>query len=118
MRGIQTIGAFVPPTTAMLYSPYMATKTQTKKSKVTLDSVLSAVERSFADLEGKMDRGFAAVAEDITDIKSKMATKDDINRLDTKLTKFEEHEIDKRLQLEVRVSIIEKHAGLDKKIAA
>jgi hypothetical protein len=47
-----------------------------------------------------------------------MATKDDINRLDTKLTKFEEHEIDKRLQLEVRVSAIEKHLRLDKKIAA
>jgi hypothetical protein len=41
-----------------------------------------------------------------------------IDRLDTKLTKFEEHEIDKRKQLEVRVSVIEKHLGLDKKIAA
>jgi hypothetical protein len=30
----------------------------------------------------------------------------------------EEHEIDKRLQLEVRVSAIEKHLGLDKKIVA
>jgi hypothetical protein len=47
-----------------------------------------------------------------------MATKDGINRLDTKLTKFEENEIDKRLQLEVRVSAIEKDLGLDKKIAA
>jgi hypothetical protein len=34
------------------------------------------------------------------------------------LTKFEESEIDKRKQLEVRVSAIEKHLGLDKKIAA
>jgi dynactin complex subunit len=41
-----------------------------------------------------------------------------IDRLDTKLTKFEEHEIDKRLQLEVRVTTIEKHLGLNKKIAA
>ena len=41
-----------------------------------------------------------------------------MDRIDTKLTKFEEHEIDKRLQLEVRVSAIEKHLGLDKKIAA
>jgi hypothetical protein len=41
-----------------------------------------------------------------------------IDRLDTKLTKFEEYEIDKRKQLEVRVSAIEKHLGLDKKIAA
>jgi hypothetical protein len=59
----------------------------------------------------------------------RMATKDDlaatetrldrrIEKLDTKLTKFEEHEIDKRKQLEVRVTAIEKHLGLDKKIAA
>lgn len=97
-------GALVPHPTGMLYSPHMTAK---KKPKATLDSVLSTVER-----------GFAAVADDITDIKSKMATKDDIKRLGTKLTKFEEHEIDKRLQLEVRVSAIEKHLGLDKKIAA
>jgi prefoldin subunit 5 len=41
-----------------------------------------------------------------------------IDRIDTKLTKFEEHEIDKRKQLEVRVTTIGKHLGLDKKIAA
>jgi hypothetical protein len=41
-----------------------------------------------------------------------------MDRLDTKLTKFEESEIDERKQLEVRVSAIEKHFGLDKKIAA
>jgi hypothetical protein len=35
----------------------------------------------------------------------------------TKLTKFEEHEIDQRKQIEVRVTMIEKHLGLDKKIA-
>jgi hypothetical protein len=36
-----------------------------------------------------------------------------IDRMDVKLTKFEENEIDKRLQLEVRVSAIEKHLGID-----
>jgi hypothetical protein len=82
------------------------------------------------------DKKFAALAEDISDIKSTMATKADItrldtkidsvesnlsgqiNRIDTKLTKFEETEIDKRLQLEVRVTTIEKHLSPDKKIAA
>ena len=68
----------MPSTTAMLYSPYMATKTQTKERKATLDSVLSTVER-----------GFAAVADDITDIKSKMATKDDIANLGGQLTSVE-----------------------------
>jgi hypothetical protein len=70
-----------------------------------------------------------ATKDDIADLRKEMATKEDlaavetrldrrIEKLDTKLTKFEEHEIDKRLQLEVRVSAIEKHLGLDKKIAA
>jgi hypothetical protein len=40
------------------------------------------------------------------------------SNLDTKLTKFEESEIDKRKQLEVRVTAIEKHLGIDKKIVA
>jgi len=44
----------------------MAEKNRTKKRKATLDSVLSTVERSFGHLEGKMERGFAAVADDIT----------------------------------------------------
>jgi hypothetical protein len=122
----------VPQPTDMLYSAHMAAN---KKRKATLDSVLSTVERGFADLEGKMERGFAAVSEDITDIKSKMATKDDIADLKSTLADhskiLNDHtrdlaiikkdlttNLDKRLQLEVRVSAIEKHLGLDKKIAA
>ena len=87
-------------------------------------------------LQTLIERGFKAVADDIADLRKDMATKDDItrldtkidsvesnlsgqiNRIDTKLTKFEESEIDKRLQLEVRVTTIEKHLGLDNKIAA
>jgi hypothetical protein len=125
LRAIQTIGALMPQPTDMLYSPHMAAnKKPTKKRKATLDSVLSIVER-----------GFAAVAEDITDIKSKMATKDDIADVKSTLadhTKIlNDHtrdlaiikkdlttNLDKRLQLEVRVATIEKHLGLDKKIAA
>jgi hypothetical protein len=43
----------------------MAAKKPNKKRKTTLDGVLSTVKRGFAGLEGKMDRGFAAVADDI-----------------------------------------------------
>jgi uncharacterized phage infection (PIP) family protein YhgE len=106
--------------------PHMASK------KTTLESLANLISESSASA----DRKFAALAEDISDIKSMMATKADlaatesrldsridkldakIDRVDTKLTKFEEHEIDKRKQLEVRVTTIEKHLGLDKKIAA
>src|ERR1700726_1137616 len=99
----------------MVCSPHMAAK------KTTLESLAKLISESSASA----DKKFAALAEDISDIKATMATKDDIsrldtkidnvesnlsgqiNRIDTKLTKFEESEIDKRLQLEVRVTTIE-----------
>jgi predicted nucleic acid-binding Zn-ribbon protein len=123
----------------MVYFPHMVTnKKPTKKPKATLDRVLSTVERSFADLEGKMDRGFAAIAGDITDIKSKMATKDGIANLGGQLTSVErelksirrdlddlrekienvsgfQKEFDHALE---RIAAIEKHLGINKKIAA
>jgi hypothetical protein len=127
-----------PQRTAVVYSPNMAAENPNKKRKATLDAILSTVERGFADLEGKMERGFAAVAEDITDIKSKMATKDDIANLGGQLTSVErelksirrdlddlrekvenvsgfQKEIDHALE---RIAAIEKHLGINKKIAA
>jgi hypothetical protein len=87
----------------MLYFPSMVPKKTTLKE---IGEILAYVVKHMA------------TKDDLADFRKEMATKDDIQRLDTKLTKFEEHEIDKRLQLEVRVSAIEKHPGLDKKIAA
>jgi hypothetical protein len=99
----------------------MAAKNPTKKRKASLDIILSTVER-----------GFAAVAEDIADIKSRMATKDDLaavnKTLDEHTKTLAEHtrilgdhtrdlniikrdvetNLDKRLQLEVRVDKLEK----------
>jgi hypothetical protein len=58
-----------------------------------------------------------ATKDDIADLRREMATKDDINRLDTKQTKFEE--LDRQTPpSKVRAPAIEKHLGLDKKIAA
>jgi predicted nucleic acid-binding Zn-ribbon protein len=130
--------ALVPQRTAVIYFPDMAAKNPNEKRKATLDSILSTVKHGFADLEGKMDRDFAAVADDIADIKSKMATKDDIANLGGQLTSVErelksirrdlddlrekvenvsgfQKEIDHALE---RIAAIEKHLGLDKKIAA
>jgi hypothetical protein len=56
----------------------MAQKKSAKPRKATLDKILSTMESGFTRLEGRMERGFAAVAEDIGDIKSTMATKDDL----------------------------------------
>jgi hypothetical protein len=125
LHNIQTTGPLVPPTSAMVYFPHMAAKNPNKKRKATLDSVLSTVNRGFADLEGKMDRGFAAVAEDIVAIKDDIADVKSTLADHTKI--LNDHtcdlsvittNLDKRLQLAVRVSAIEEHLGLDKKIAA
>ena len=74
-----------------------------------------------------MEDNLRDLLETVNFIKEKMVTKDDladslaesedrlgvkIDRIDRRLTSFEEDEIDKRLQLEVRVSRIEKHVGL------
>jgi hypothetical protein len=81
--------------------------------KTTLESLAKLISESSASA----DKKFAALAEDISDGRiDKLDAQ--IDRIDTKLTKFEENEIDKRLQLEVRVTTIERHLGLDKKIAA
>jgi hypothetical protein len=61
-----------------------AKKKQTKKRKASLDVILATVERGFADVERKMNRGFAAVADDIAEIKSTIATKADIADMATK----------------------------------
>jgi hypothetical protein len=105
----------VPPTSAVI------TKKPTKKRKASLDVILSTVED-----------GFSAVADDIADIKSKMATKDDIANLGGQLTSVErelksirrdlnglrekvenvsgfQKEIDHALE---RIAPIEKHFGL------
>jgi hypothetical protein len=93
----------------------MAAKNPTKKRKASLDIILSTVER-----------GFTAVAEDIANIKSRMATKDDIGAihktLDEHTKTLAEHSrdlitikhdvainLDKRLQIEVRVNKLEKN---------
>jgi hypothetical protein len=117
LRDIQSIVPLVTQPTAVLYFRHMAAKNPNKKPKATLDSVLSTVERGFADLEGKMDRGFAAVADDIADIKSTMVTKTEFNeaveKLDNRLTAVEskiggihnriDDEVLKRANLENRV---------------
>ena len=74
-----------------------------------------------------MEDNLRDLLETVNFIKEKMVTKDDLadalaesegrlgaklDRIDRRLAKFEEEEIDKRLQLEVRVSRIEKHVGL------
>jgi hypothetical protein len=94
-------------------------------AKETLESLAMLVTKGFAST----DKKFTALAEDIAAVEKRLDKIDakmdsvesnlagKIDRLDTKLMKFEESEIDKRKQLEVRVAAIEKHLGIDKKIA-
>jgi hypothetical protein len=96
----------------------------------TLESLARLVTKGFASA----DKKFTALAEDIAAVEKRLDARLDksdakidsvgstlagkIDHLGAKLTRFEESEIDKRLQLEVRVAAIEKHLGIDKKIAA
>lgn len=92
----------------MVYFSHMAAKETTlKEIGEMLEHVVKhmATKDDLAALEARLDGRI-----DTLDAK--------VDRLDTKLTKFEEREIDKRKQLEVRVTKIEKHLGLDKQIAA
>jgi chaperonin cofactor prefoldin len=71
-----------------------------------------ATKDDLAAVEARLDKRIDKLEHRLDRVEAK------IDRLDTKLSKFEESEIDKRMQLEVRVAAIEKHLGLDKKIAA
>jgi hypothetical protein len=87
----------------------MEAKKPTKKRKASLDTILSTVQRGFADLEGKMDRGFAKVVDDITDIKSTMATKDDVRDIVREELK----------PIETRLAAVDgKVAGIDRRLDA
>jgi uncharacterized protein YlxW (UPF0749 family) len=95
-------------------------------TKTTLQSLASLLSK--ASLSA--DKKFTALAEDNAAIEKRLDARLDkldsgmsnlsrkIEHLGTKLTKFEESEIDKRKQLEVRVAAIEKHLGIDRKIPA
>jgi dynactin complex subunit len=92
----------------MLHSPHMTAKKTTLKE---LGEMIAHVVKHMA------------TKDDLAAVESRLDGRIDqldakIDRIDTKLTKFEENEIDKRLQLEVRVTTIEKHLGLERKIAA
>ena len=118
----------------------MAAK-KSRRTPVTLNSLATLIAHSAAST----DKKFAALADDIADIKSSMPSKDDIARLDRGMASLSEHingierelksirrdlndltdkfgnvagyrkEIDHALE---RIAAIEKHLGLDKKLAA
>jgi uncharacterized coiled-coil protein SlyX len=83
---IQTIGALVPQTTAVIYFPHIAPK---KTSLKEIAEMLAHVAKHMATKDD-----LAAVETRLDHHIDKLDAK--LDRLDTKLTKFEEHEIDKR----------------------
>jgi hypothetical protein len=161
LRNIYTIGAFVPPTTAMLYSPAYA-RVQMRRlqqsppeaqrrsdvngrlrfcPEASLQKMRGSNRANYRTLQAphlkSMTKkttlkelgdmlGFVvkhmATKDDIADVKSTLADHTTILNDHTRdlaiIKKDLTTNLDKRLQLEVRVSAIEKHLGLDKKIAA
>ena len=83
----------------------MTGKKAAEPRKATLDKILSTVER-----------GFTAVVEDIADIKSKMATKDDIAELKADIAGIRSELRDIKARLKEIESAVDDHAGHSKEI--
>ena len=82
------------------------------KKKITLDQKIDAlttiVEKGFAGVEVRMERGFAAVADDIADVKRDTATKHQIVTLHTQANSIEtELRAMKHTKLQARVADLE-----------
>ena len=103
------------PSTSLVSASHMAAEKTTPKE---LGEMLGYVVKhmvtkdDLAAVEARLDKRIDKLEHRLDRVEAK------IDRLDVKLTKFEESEIDKRMQLEVRAAAIEKHLGLNKKIAA
>ena len=86
--------------------------------QTTLEALAKLISMGFAST----DKKFAALAEDISGIKDDVADVKSTLADHTRDLAVIKHDVannlDKRLQLEVRVSAIEKHLGINKKIAA
>jgi septal ring factor EnvC (AmiA/AmiB activator) len=67
-----------------------------------LETHLASVHEEITELRTEMDTEFAAVEKRMDRLDAK------IDHIDEKLGGFENHEVDKRLQLEVRVGHLEK----------
>ena len=104
--------------------------------KITLETLATQMRKELASLDVRMAKGFAAVAEDTAELRIEL--KSDIGRLSGQLASIESElrDIKRRLAvletsvadmkgfakeidaLNERVRAIEKHLGLNKKIAA
>ena len=77
------------------------------KKKITLEVIFAHLQK----MDERMERGFGAVAEDIADIKNKMASKDQVFALHTQIHSIEtELRASKRLKLITRVADLEEKA--------
>jgi flagellar capping protein FliD len=80
-----------------------------QKIDSTMERHLGSVHEEITDLRSDMDTQFAKVETKFTAIEGKMDRLEaKIDHIDEKLGGFENREVDKRLQLEVRVGRLEK----------
>ena len=78
------------------------------KKKITLETLSAQMQKGFASIEARTERGFAAVADDIADIKHDMARKDQIIALHTQVNSIETQLRGmKHVKLETRVADLE-----------
>jgi hypothetical protein len=72
-----------------------------------LETHLASVHEEITDLRADMDAKFSESESKLTGRIDRVGAK--VEHIDEKLGAFENHEVDKRLQLEVRVDHLEKH---------
>jgi hypothetical protein len=77
-----------------------------------LETHLGSVHEEISDLRTEVKKDLSELEERLTARADRLEAK--IDKVDAKLGAFESNEIDKRLQLEVRVTRIEKHVGIPK----
>lgn len=88
----------------LCYTSSMTKKTLEQK----IDALTSVVEKKFNTLEARMDKGFAAVADDIAEVREKVATKDQVFGLQTQVNAIETDIRDmKHPKLHARVADLE-----------
>ncbi|MDO8552219.1 MAG: hypothetical protein Q7S01_01665 [bacterium] len=81
------------------------------KKKVTLEVLAARIQKGFASVETKMEKGFSAVAEDIADIKRDIATKEQVVALHTQVQSIEtEIRGMRHAKMQSRVTDLEEHA--------
>jgi len=91
----------------------------TKAVEAAVEKHMSSVHEEISDFRNEVNERFDMAERRIDKFEAKTdRIEATTGRIDSKLGVFENNEVDKRKQLEVRVTTIEKHIGIDRRMPA